>query len=146
VISIRTGKSTGLLAALAICAAASSASAQMMREKGPYIGAGVGINFQEDNRIPVAGVTLTPSYNPGPVGILSFGYAFGNSLRLEIEPGFRYNDLDNINGVTAHGHTNIFSAMGNAIWDFDNFQMIRMSVSVLAGHISETPQQLVGSG
>jgi OOP family OmpA-OmpF porin len=119
VISIRTGKSVGLLAALAICAAASSAAAQV-HEKGPYIGAGVGINFQEDNNVPVSGVNRSASYNPGPVGIASFGYAFGNSLRLELEPGLRYNDLDTVNGATAHGHTNIFSTMLNGVWDFEN--------------------------
>lgn len=119
-ISIRTGKSAGLLTALAICVAGSSAYAQVVHEKGPYIGAGVGINFQEDNKVPFSGSTLTTSYDPGPVGIASFGYAFGNSLRIELEPGFRYNDLDTVDGATAHGRTSIFSAMLNGIWDFEN--------------------------
>jgi OmpA-OmpF porin, OOP family len=122
VISIQTGKSAGLLAALAICAVGSTASAQMMREKGPYIGAGVGVNLQEDNNFPVGGRT---SYDVGPVGIASLGYAFGNSLRLEIEPGFRYNGVDKISGAATpvSGHSKIFSTMANVIWDFDNFGM-----------------------
>jgi OmpA-OmpF porin, OOP family len=121
VISIRTGKSVGLLAALALCAAGSSVSAQVVHEKGPYIGAGVGLNIQEDNKFTFGGVGRTTSYDPGAVGIGSFGYAFGNSLRLEIEPGFRYNPVS-----SGHGQTTIFSAMGNAIWDFDNFQLMNM--------------------
>jgi OOP family OmpA-OmpF porin len=124
VISIRTGKSAGLLAAVALLAAG-SASAQM-KEKGPYIGAGIGLNLQEDNTFPFAGTTVKSSFNPGAVGIASFGYAFGNSLRLEIEPGFRYNPVDTINGASAHGQTTIFSTMGNVIWDFDSLQLMSM--------------------
>jgi OOP family OmpA-OmpF porin len=125
VISIRTGKSAGLLAALAILAAG-SASAQVIHEKGPYVGAGLGLNIQEDNIFPVSGVKRTNSYDPGAVGIGSFGYAFGNSLRLEIEPGFRYNPVSSVNGASGHGQSTIFSVMGNGIWDFDNFQMMGM--------------------
>lgn len=120
-ISIRTGKSAGLLAALAICAVGSTASAQVVHEKGPYIGAGIGLNIQEDNKFPVGGKS---SYDPGPVGIASFGYAFGNSLRLEIEPGYRYNEVSSISGgAGGAGRSQILSTMANVIWDFDNFQM-----------------------
>jgi OmpA-OmpF porin, OOP family len=99
-----------------------NSDAGMPREKGVYLGAGLGANFQEDNRFPVAGGTTT-SYNPGPVGVLSLGYAFGNGLRLELEPGYRYNDVDSITGSTVGGgRSQIFSTMANVLWDFNNFQ------------------------
>jgi OmpA-OmpF porin, OOP family len=119
VISIRTGKSAGLIAALALCAVGSSASAQVVHEKGPYVGAGLGLNIQEDNKFPVGGGS-TSSYDPGPVGVASFGYAFGNSLRLEIEPGYRYNSVSSITGSAGGGRSQIFSTMGNVLWDFEN--------------------------
>jgi OmpA-OmpF porin, OOP family len=94
----------------------------IQREKGVYIGGGLGANFQEDNKFPIGGST---SYNPGPVGVLSLGYALGNGLRLEIEPGYRYNDVDSIGGTGAGGgRSQIFSTMGNVLWDFNNFQMM----------------------
>jgi outer membrane protein OmpA-like peptidoglycan-associated protein len=83
------------------------------RERGFYVGGGVGGNFQEDNKFTGSGTNSTTSYSAGPAGILNFGYALGNGLRFELEPGYRYNDADN------GGRTQIFTGMVNGIYDFD---------------------------
>ena len=90
-----------------------------IRERGFYVGGAVGGNFQEDNQFTGSGTNSTTSYLAGPAGLLSFGYALGNGFRFEIEPGYRYNDVDTINGGSAGGRTQIFTGMVNALYDFD---------------------------
>ncbi|MDB5411503.1 MAG: hypothetical protein JWL84_6415 [Rhodospirillales bacterium] len=124
---IRTALGLSLAAATSILCVPAQAQTNsdygMQREKGWYVGAGLGANFQEDNHFAL-GASNT-QYNWGPVGIASVGYAFGNSLRLEIEPGYRYNDVDKISGTGAGGgRSQIFSTMGNVLWDFNQLQLM----------------------
>jgi OOP family OmpA-OmpF porin len=124
----RTACGVTLAAALSIlCATAQAQTGSdygLQREKGVYLGGGLGLNFQEDNHWPLGGANT--EYNLGPVGIMSLGYAFGNGLRLEIEPGYRYNEVDRISGSPGGGggRSQIFSTMGNVIWDFNSLQMM----------------------
>ena len=120
-----------LLAAALLCGTALGALAQTdstattQRERGFYIGGGAGANFQEDNQFTGSGTNSTTSYSAGPVGILNFGYALGNGLRFELEPGYRYNDADN------GGRTQILTGMVNGIYDFD----VKTPVFPLTPHI-----------
>jgi OOP family OmpA-OmpF porin len=86
---------------------------------GFYVGAGVGANLEEDNRFRGGGATATDSYDTGYAGIGSFGYAFGNGLRVELEPGYRNNSVDKINGATGSGRTQMATLMGNVLYDFN---------------------------
>jgi len=100
----------------------------MQREKGVYVGGGLGANFQEDNKFGIVGGGKS-SYDPGFLGLANVGYAFGNNLRLELEPGYRFNELDKLSAgsVTAGhsgGRSQIFSLMANALWDFNQFQLM----------------------
>jgi outer membrane protein OmpA-like peptidoglycan-associated protein len=119
----RTGAVVGLTASL-VCGLAAAALAQdtstlNRQNRGFYIGGGLGANFQTDVDFRGSGTDSKATYDPGPVGLLSFGYAFGNGLRAELEGGYRYHDVDKINGAAAGGHTQVASAMVNAIYDFD---------------------------
>ena len=120
----RTGTVVGAAASL-ICSMAGAVLAQDStsmfagQNRGFYIGGAAGANFQTDVDFRRNGTDSKATYDPGPVGLLSFGYAFGNGLRTELEGGYRYNDVDKINGVSGGGHTQIASAMANAIYDFD---------------------------
>src|SRR5690349_18918901 len=89
------------------------------QNRGFYIGGGVGANFMEDNNFRRNGTDSTVSYNPGIAGIVNFGYALGNGLRVELEPGYRYNDVDKINGVSTGGRLQMASILANVIYDFD---------------------------
>lgn len=88
--------------------------------RGPYIGLGVGADWLDANRFRGPGTNSTASYDrPGLVGIFSLGYALGNGVRLELEPGYRWHHLHSINGISAAGKAETASLMANAIYDFN---------------------------
>jgi OOP family OmpA-OmpF porin len=89
------------------------------RDRGPYIGLGAGANFQQVNRFRGGVADGNEGYNAGYVGLLGLGYAMGNGLRFELEPGFRHNSVETINGVTGHGSSSVASAMVNGIYDLN---------------------------
>ncbi len=128
--SARAGAYAGMIAAALWGAMAAGALAQQAPEvsnveaqnRGFYVGAGVGPNIQEDNRFTGGGADSTATYDLGYVGVLSLGYALGNGLRFEIEPGYRRNDADKIDGISASGHTTVMTFMANAIYDL-NFRV-----------------------
>jgi OmpA-OmpF porin, OOP family len=125
VIALKKLTPAALFAAALLCGSSLGALAQTQdysatpRERGFYVGGGVGGNFQEDNQFTGSGTNSSTSYNGGPVGILNFGYALGNGLRFEVEPGYRYNSVDTVNGANSGGRTQIFTGMVNGIYDFD---------------------------
>lgn len=115
---------TGSVAAVSLGCAAEAASAQdglfaPTSTPGFYVGAGVGANVMEDNRFRGTGSNATDSYSTGIAGIGSFGYAFGNGIRLELEPGYRNNAVDKINGAESRSRMQIATMMGNVLYDFN---------------------------
>jgi len=85
--------------------------------RGPYIGLQGGANFLEDNDFRGGGGDSKAKYNAGPVGTLMLGYGFEFGLRLELEGGYRRNNVDRINGASGDGRLETGSAMLNAIYD-----------------------------
>lgn len=112
-------------------AGAQDSSVINRQNRGFYLGLGGGLNLETDNDFRGAGTDSKASYEPGYAAIGSIGYAFGNGLRLELEPGYRRNNVDTINGLAGTGHTEIASGMVNAIYDFD----IRTPVVPLVPHL-----------
>jgi OmpA-OmpF porin, OOP family len=113
----------GVIAAAALGAASTGAFAQRadapQTQRGFYIGGGVGANFQEQNRFRGGGADSNAGYEPGYLGLLDFGYAMGNGLRLELEPSWRHNDVDKIGGISGHGGSDIGAVMVNGIYDLN---------------------------
>jgi OmpA-OmpF porin, OOP family len=109
-------------ASAALAVAASGARAQNQPTTGLYIGGAAGANLLEDNRFRNGGGNSTDSYNFGYAGTLSFGYGLGNGLRLEVEPGYRNNAVDRVNGVKADSRVQTATLMGNVLYDFNQFQ------------------------
>jgi len=107
---------------VAMTAAAPHAWAQNQPTRGFYIGGAAGANLQEDNRFRNGGGTSTDTYDLGYAGTLDFGYGLGNGLRLEVEPGYRNNAVDKVNGRPANSRMQIATFMGNVLYDFNNFQ------------------------
>jgi outer membrane protein OmpA-like peptidoglycan-associated protein len=113
------------LSAIAIIAAASTASAQDTRPReqdivmprGLYLGFGGGANFMEDNDVRFGAVDSKTKYDVGPSGLASIGYGFPFGLRLELEGGYRSNGVDKVDGASGDGSMEIGSAMLNAIYD-----------------------------
>jgi outer membrane protein OmpA-like peptidoglycan-associated protein len=108
------------LTALSVLPAAAQDTSVLERQnRGFYVGGGAGVNLQSDNDFRNNGTDSKATYDPGYAVMLNFGYALGNGLRFELEPGYRRNGVDKINGASGDGHSEIASLMANAIYDFD---------------------------
>jgi outer membrane protein OmpA-like peptidoglycan-associated protein len=124
---MKTGTATilamGILATFSSVAAAQSNSAVVQSNSAAlpffYLGGGLGANVEERNHFLGGGASATDTYHPGPVGIMNFGYGFGNGWRLELEPGYRQNQLDEVNRRAGTGRTQMATLMGNALYDFN---------------------------
>jgi outer membrane protein OmpA-like peptidoglycan-associated protein len=110
------------VSAIAATVAASAAFAQGQATRGFYIGGAAGANIEEDNRFRNGGGNSTDSYDLGYAGTLDFGYGFGNGLRLEIEPGYRNNAVDRVNGRPADSRMQTATFMGNVLYDLYQVQ------------------------
>ena len=108
--------------ALAFVAGMSGAHAQSQPTNGFYVGGAAGVNLEENNYLSGGGGRSLDSYSPGYAGTLDLGYGLGNGLRLEVEPGYRNNALDKVNGVSAGSRMQMATFMGNVLYDFNNVQ------------------------
>lgn len=122
-------RSVGIAAGIAggiVFVAAMPAAAQ---EAGrPYINLGVGATFLQDLEAKgVGGETLKLNVNPGPMGVIAFGYGLPGHWRAELEYGYRHNGAKNITlpsgsttptslGLKANAMAN--SYMANLYYDF----------------------------
>ncbi|MCQ4162943.1 OmpA family protein, partial [Roseomonas sp. GC11] len=126
-------KSFSRLALLASVAFA-PALAHAQPVQGFYVGAGAGLNLSEGGDIKADSSNLRSAFGaggdhdfkPGYAGVLSFGYGFGNGLRLEAEANFRQNSIDDFGGFSriasprsANGHMKSYGGMANALYDFN---------------------------
>ncbi|HKW53075.1 MAG TPA: porin family protein, partial [Stellaceae bacterium] len=95
---------------------------------GPYLGAGIGGQYLQEMSVsgPFGGDTKL-KFEPGPVGLGSVGYAFGNGFRAEVELGYRHNDAKSLqipSGATLPSSLNLktnagaTSYMVNGLYDF----------------------------
>jgi OmpA-OmpF porin, OOP family len=107
------------VAVLAHAAYAQSDNAAPARSYGFYIGLGAGANIEERNHFTGGRADATDTYDAGPAGIVDLGYGLGNGLRLELEPGYSVNQLDQINGGSGSGRMQMATVMGNLLYDFN---------------------------
>jgi OmpA-OmpF porin, OOP family len=81
-----------------------------------YAGADVGASTTEDASVS-AGTGNGTTYNWGPVGLVEAGYSFG-APKVELELGYRSNDVGNVGGTSGGSSASSLSLMTNAIYDF----------------------------
>jgi outer membrane protein OmpA-like peptidoglycan-associated protein len=112
---------------------------------GLYVGAGVGVNFMQQENIKRGGIPATAfgspnaalfgnasgnlQFNAGFVGLANVGWGFGNGLRAEIEGNFRNNSSSGFGGsaVNAFGISGgnggateqKYGGMFNVLYDFN---------------------------
>ena len=118
------------LLAATILALPAVANAQMFAPNsqaitGLYLGAGVGYNVLEDEKVTgPAGTTFGSGdlrSNGGFVGALSLGWGFGNGLRTELEGSYRDNQFRQLRGglaASAGGREQKYGPMVNVLYDF----------------------------
>jgi outer membrane protein OmpA-like peptidoglycan-associated protein len=119
----------GLFAATILAtplAGLSAARAQVV--DGFYIGAGAGVNLMFSERLLNPGLAIGDGFSAKPklkldtgYAVLgSVGYGLGNGARVEFEGGYRDNNITGVGGnAVKSGDTEKYSAMLNAIYDFD---------------------------
>jgi len=118
-----------LLASAALLPAAAHAE----QISGFYVGAGAGLNFQQETNVDskgsglagVAGNGADVNFDSGLMGSISAGWGFGNGLRAEIEGAYRHNRVDDgrpargLGSRGASGYNYSIAAMANVLYDFD---------------------------
>jgi len=95
--------------------------------EGLYIGAGLGVNWlQNEHLIGTSGTAINGSISShvGMVGVASIGYALRNGLRFELEGDLRNNPIHGAHDLgfpaTAGGRERKFGPMVNILYDFSN--------------------------
>ncbi len=107
------------LLAAAVLAAPAVAVAQPV--SGPYIALGAGYNILQSSSFDGG----RQSYDGGWAGLGSFGWGFGNGLRLELEGFYRTNDTDAVRFdgrgkfADAGGGLDQWGVMANVLFDLD---------------------------
>ncbi len=114
-------------------------AAQAQPVTGLYVGAGVGINYLEQESVSgtVGGITGASGQlksQIGPAAVLSVGWGFGNGLRAEVEGNWMDNKFDNIatgfnaDVGSAGGFEQKFGGMVNAFYDFNGLSAVDRAV------------------
>ncbi|HYF07121.1 MAG TPA: OmpA family protein [Acetobacteraceae bacterium] len=139
-------KSWGLVAGAALLATTGVASAQPTQ--GLYVGAGIGVSWLlETNQAihpPLGTVLATPSdhfrrrWEPGPYGVVSLGWGFGNGFRAEIEGAYRQNEEGGgsllFSRRSSGGHARSIGIFVNALYDFHVSPWVVPYVGLGAGY------------
>lgn len=106
---------------------------------GLYVGAGVGVNVEQQEQVknlsfpsvaPLgSGVSTSGHFSgsTGFAGVLSVGWGFGNGLRAEIEGDYRNNKMDGLSGFALAPNSSLnggtteqkFGGMFNVLYDFN---------------------------
>lgn len=124
-------KRRALWLAAAMTAAVPFAAANADGDEGWYLGAGAGVNLLQDS--DVGGVNAEIESELGGMGIIRFGYDYGNGWRTEIEGGYRQNNVDEISNVNGTGKTRNLDGMINVLYEFETGTMFRPYVGVGLG-------------
>lgn len=130
----------GTVAALSIAAASQSEA----RNQGWYIGLEGGANWVDDNdgllgiNSGVPFFTETTEFDTGWAVLATVGYAFDNNWRIELEGGYRQNDVDLVSlgifpGTTSGGELNEISIMANVLYDIPLAEKLSLTFGVGAG-------------
>ncbi|HZH28085.1 MAG TPA: outer membrane beta-barrel protein [Azospirillaceae bacterium] len=107
---------TTLLATCAVALLSTAAQAQV--QQGFYIGGATGLNLLQDidGELGIVGspqrLDLDLDSRLGWALVGQVGYALGNGMRFEVEPGFRHNSVEG-------GRVRTYSLMANALYDFN---------------------------
>jgi OOP family OmpA-OmpF porin len=106
--------------------AAASVSGTAMATEGWYGGLGMGANLLHNQDLEASGGgaqgPVATTHDLGIAGNLSAGYGFTNGFRLELENGYKFNQINDMRGSSGpdSGDTEAFSWILNGYYDFKN--------------------------
>jgi OOP family OmpA-OmpF porin len=94
---------------------------------GLYVGAGLGVNFLQQESVSASGAfggSGQLKSDVGPAGVLSVGWGFGNGFRAEVEGNYMANKFYSGSGFSgsvssAGGWEQKFGGMVNGFYDFN---------------------------
>lgn len=124
------------LAASWLCAAAILFPTGLQAaEDGPYVEGRLGISLPQDSELDSATTSQEVDLENGFVGNFAVGHGYGNGVRTELELGFRENDVDSVSGGggASTGDVSSWSAMVNALYDFNASGKLQPYIGVGAG-------------
>lgn len=105
----------------------------MAVEEGPYISGGIGWHKPRTNDVTVGGTPFEADLDSGIVGIGALGWKWAEGFRTEFELGYREADVDSIANSAANGSQDIFSTMGNLVFDIDTGSDLTVSIGAGIG-------------
>lgn len=126
----------GTVAAVSIAAASQQSEA---RNNGWYIGLEAGANWVDDNSAlwdsdPSASLPVSLEFDTGWAVLATVGYAFDNNWRLELEGGYRQNDMDVTGAVNRFGGDfDELSLMANVLYDVPLTERLALTIGVGVG-------------
>jgi outer membrane protein OmpA-like peptidoglycan-associated protein len=130
----------GTVAAVSIAAASQSQA----RNQGWYIGLEGGANWVDDNdgllgiNSSVPFFSEITEFDTGWSVLATVGYAFDNNWRIELEGGYRQNDIDLVSlgifpGTTTGGDLNEITIMANVLYDVPLTDRLDLTFGLGAG-------------
>jgi outer membrane protein OmpA-like peptidoglycan-associated protein len=129
----------GTVAALSVVAASQTEA----RNQGWYVGLEGGANWADDNdglfgiNSSVPFFTETTSFDTGWAVLATVGYAFDSNWRIELEGGYRENDIDLITipafFPNSGGDLSQLTLMANVLYDVPLTERLSLTVGVGAG-------------
>ncbi len=110
-----------LLASVALPASvmAQDASKDTSRVEGPYLGLGAGINLQNTENYSGLAAPNGMDYSQGVAVAGTFGYKYGNGIRVELEIAYRDNGVSSAFKGNGTGDDSAWTGMINGLYDID---------------------------
>lgn len=125
-------------------ALASAGAANAGHFNGWYIGLEGGANWMSDNDA-AWGVVNPPTgpvsmdFDTGWTALVTAGYGFAENWRIELEGGYRHNEIDSISGAVNRvgGELGTTSLMANLIYDWNVTDRLTLSAGAGAGAVHQ---------
>ena len=84
-----------------------------------YVAGGIGLYKPSTNNVTIGPASIETSFETGFVALGAFGRAWEQGFRTELELGYRDSGISTIAGTDANGSQDIFSTMGNIVFDIN---------------------------
>ena len=88
-------------------------------QESAYVAGGIGLHKPRTNDVTIGPSPAETKFKTGFIGLGAFGWGWEQGFRTELELGYRDSSASTISGTDASGSQDIFSTMGNLVFDID---------------------------